>query len=354
MSTPQFTTGLAHMQAAIDEGQRKAAAAGGAGKNLHFINWKDGDTKVLRFLTDDVLTENFADFIVNKNGETSNFMIPAHDPHILDRYRSATPGIGWQKQYGSGQLTDQIKLRKIGVGIAVLRAEPTGEPVQDYLYDQEIDGKNYLSRHFGIVQQSISNFWQTLAVSCFKRYGTICDRDYAITRIGADKNTKYSIIPLDPDPDLRGNTVEETLAKVHQFYFYGYKWDEQDPQRFLKCPQTLTQWAENFSGEDRFKFWLTPEGGVAPQQASFSPKTTTTMPNPLTTTVSGPVGAAVLGGSTAVHPALQKGWSGDGSDPMSEFHASTTQNPPEVAKQTTGTNFSSFKEELLRQAKGND
>lgn len=323
-----FATGMAHMQSAIEEGKRKAAAArSGGGGSLGYINWKPGDQKVLRFLTDDVLTENFVEFIVDNTGETKNFMIPPADPNILDRYRVpegvAGYPIGWRRNPKTQKIEDP-KPRKIGVGIAVLRKHPDtpGGQVEDYLYDQEIEGTNYLSRTFGIVQQSVSNFWHTLAVSCFKLYGTICDRDYLIERTGEGLDTKYSIIPLNPDPDL------DTVQKVQQFYFYGNQWNPEDPERFLKCPQTLTQWAEYFSGEERFKHWLTPGGSpnnkqqatpAQPQQPSYSPQPQTVM------------------------------------DPMhgaSEFHPATTHNTPEIAQQTTGTSFSSFKDDLLKKAQG--
>lgn len=324
-----FSTGMQHMQAAIDEGKKRAEQArqgGGGGKQLHYFNWKPGDVKVLRFLTDDVITEDFAEFIVDKTGNTKSFLIPASDPHILDRYRSPSPGIGWRKEFKSGRLVEP-KTRKIGVGIAVLRDEQPGESgkleLRDYVYDQEIEGVNYLSRYFGLVQQSVSNFWHTLAVSCFKRYGTICDRDYQITRTGEGLDTKYDILPLDPDPDLA------TTEAVRSFYFYGYQWEEADADRFVKCPQTLVQWAEYFSGEERFKFWLTPEGAASTPAASYTPPAT-----------------------------VASGWAGDKSDPMGEFAAPTTHNPPETANQPvsavpppTGTSFSSFKEGILHKAK---
>ncbi len=337
------------MADAIEEGKRKAAAAQSGGyagpPSLNYINWKPGDKKLLRFLSDEPIIANFAQFIVDKDGKTKNFMIPPNDPNIMDRYRTV-PGnpaypLGNQRNFKTQQVED-IKLRKMGVGIAVLRDEVMIDgkrTIQDYIYEQTVKDKDqveqtFQSRYFGIVQQSVSNFWHTLAVSCFKRFGTICDRDYLIERTGDGLDTKYSIIPMSSmepnDPDLA------TLQQVQQFYFYGYKWDMEDPMRFLKCPQTLEEWATYFSGKERFDHWLTPEGSGQTPQVSYSPPAATPQSNPLSTPT---------GGS----------WSGDGSDPMSEFHGSTTHNPPEVANapvhKPTSTSFSSFKDDILAEAK---
>ena len=308
-----FTTGFAAVNQALEESKRRseAASSGGSFQKFTYISWKPGDKKILRFLTDDIITEDFAEFILTNTGQTMNFLVDPSDPGRLDRYRSPSPGIGWKRDFKSGQLEEPV-LRKLSVGIAVLREEvpgPDGKLVlQDVIVDREIKDKDgnvigtYPSRVFGIVQQSVKNFWHTLAVSCFKRYGTICDRDYEITREGTGFDTAYSIIPLPEDPDLTDPKV------VHQFYGYNAPYSPDDPDRFLKCTQgqTLEDWAEYFSGEDRYKFWLTPKDG----QPAHTPS---------------------------------------GRD---EFVAATTHNPDEAqAQQATGTSFSSLKDTLLKNAK---
>jgi hypothetical protein len=181
-----------------------------------------------------------------------------------------------------------------------------------------VDGNQVVSRHFGIVQQSVSNFWHTLAVSCYKRFNTICDRDYLIERSeGTGLDTKYSIIPLSAtlpnDPNLA------TIEAVHTFYDYGYQWDDNDPDRFLKCPQTLTQWAQYFSSEDRFKHWLVPDN--APAAPSYSPPSTL--------------------GVSGTNPLLAE---------ADEAQAGPPPATP-IAQPVTGTSFSSFKDSILSQAK---
>lgn len=342
MTTPQFNTGISHMRDAITSAEKRAEAArSGGGSRLNYFNWKSGDTKVLRFLTDELITAQFAEFIMTSTGTTQNFMIPPNDPHILGRYQSPHPGIGWKQNFKTKAL-EEVKTREVGVGIAVLRDQKpnpeTGKlEVEDYLYEQEIEGVNYLTRHFGIVQQSVSNFWHTLVVSCFNQFGSICDRDYLITRSGQNFDTKYSIIPLNPDPDL------DSTEKVKQFYFYGSTFEKEDPQRFLKCPQTLNQWAEYYAGEDRFKYWLTPgEGADAPDKQKNS-KPATSVPTytqvpiqqvPQTTT---PTPAVVDPDNPQSAPT-----------PISDLGMGQQSNPAPAS-----TNFSSFKDDLISQAKAN-
>ena len=262
-----FSSGMDKLQEAIDKGKRSTSSGKGgnfAGKSLNYFNWKPGDKKILRFLSDDLLVEDFYDFILDKTGQTKNFMVPPGQRDPLARYRSATPGIGWRRDFKSGQLEIPLPVgergptapRKLGVNIAVLRDEVHREGrtvVEDYLYDKELDGVTLPSRYFGLVQQSPKNFWSPL-VSCFSRYGTLCDRDYEITRVGSGFDTQYTVIPLPEVTELKDPEV------VRTFYGYGETWNPEDPQRLLKCPMTLPEWAEYFSGEERYAHWLTPDG----------------------------------------------------------------------------------------------
>jgi hypothetical protein len=70
---------------------------------------------------------------------------------------------------------------------------------------------------------------------------------------------------------------------VQKFYGYGKPWPKRPADdakaaerqewedRFLFCPQTLQQWAEDFSSEDRIKHWLSPADGSAPPAAAPAP-----------------------------------------------------------------------------------
>ncbi len=318
-----FKTGMQHLQDTINAADQRAKQARdntGSSSNYSYLSWKPGDKKIVRFLTDEVLTENFYDFILDKTGSVKTFLIDPSDPDRLNRYKSPTPGIGWRKNWGTQQLEDPV-VRELGVGLAVLRHEVRGDDgkmhLEDVITDKVVDNVTYPARTFGLIQQAPSNFWHTLATSCLSRYGTICDRDYEISREGEGFNTKYSIIPLDPDPDLT------TVEAVQSFYFYGQPWDADDPQRFLKCPTTIEAWAEYFSGEERYKHWLTADDETP---AWLRPGT-----------------QAPLASTRSSTPAPSG---------LDEFRRDTTQNPaPDEAQtqapQVSGTSFSSLKDALL-------
>jgi hypothetical protein len=157
------------------------------------------------------------------------------------------------------------KLIERTAAIAVLRkeipkADGKGTEIVDYVEDITIGDQVYKARWYGIVRQAYRNFWHMLS-DLGMRYGTLCDRDYEIKRTGERLDTKYSIIPLEPDPDLKD------IETLHKYYGYGKPWDTNDPNRFLYCPQTLHQWAERYGSEDRVKYFLVPDDS-APQSAS--------------------------------------------------------------------------------------
>jgi hypothetical protein len=297
-----FNSGLEAMERRIDSAkQRSGGGQGQAGAGLSYFSWKPGDKKVLRFLADDVITEEMYDFIVDRTGSTKNFLIDPSDPGRLDRYRSPSPGIGWRNLPKSSKF-EPPKAKTIGAAVAVLRHEVPGPEgrmvVEDVILDKTINEQTFPARHFGVVQQGMPNFWRQLIKGYFKRYGTLTDRDYEITREGASLDTTYNIVPLDVDPDL------DSPDKVRAFYFYGEPWDEEDPQRFLKCPMTTLEWAKYYSGEERHKHWLTPQDGQE-------------------------------------------------SNGLGEFHKDTTHNPADEAQAAapSNTQFSSLKETLLAKAR---
>jgi hypothetical protein len=315
--TSAFSSGMEELQKAIDEGKRKAAAAnsgGGTGSSLQYFRWDDGEKKILRFLADDMVTADFYDFIINKSGQTTNFMVNPGDPDRLKRYMSPTPGIGWRKPFKSDKI-EEPKAAKKTVAVAVLREEKRNSEgklvVEDYIYDREVNGVKLPSRFFGIVQQGHKNFWGTI-LTYGHRFGGLSGIDLEITRSGASLDTAYNIIPILPaDPAL------ESAEAVKNFYFYGQKWDKEDPQRFLKCPMTTVEWAEYFSSEERHQHWLTPDGG------------------------SGPSGEA-----------SRPAWVPPASSGLGEFAAGTTHNPaPDEAQAgppPSATTFESLQDTLLK------
>ena len=262
-----FRTGLDAINQAVKD------AESSFGPRLNYKTFKDGDKLILRFLDDDVIVGGFAEYVVTKKVKkkgdnagqviTQDFLVDPEGTNWVEKFG------GLQKEYLTGKLISP-KLRTMGVSLAVVREEVPSKAgngqveVVDKKIIVEADGKKLTAREYVLIKQSIGNFWQQFG-GMAGRYGSMCDRDYEITRVGGDKNTKYTIAPLDKIDGLG------TLAEVQEHYGYGKKYDEKDPERFLYPPQTLGEWAEYYSGEDRARFWLVGDAdGEATTQAQSS------------------------------------------------------------------------------------
>jgi hypothetical protein len=167
---------------------------------------------------------------------------------------------GRQREFGTGNVIVP-KLRSMGVGVAVLREEvpdpenPGRTIVVDAVTTVEEDGKKYQALQFGVLKLPHQNFWKKLT-GMQRRYGTLCDRDYEITRHGGDKTTDYEVSAIDSKDD-----DSKDPEKIRARYGYGKKFEDSNPKRFLFCPQTLDEWVEYYSGQDRAKFWLEGASG---------------------------------------------------------------------------------------------
>jgi hypothetical protein len=247
-----FKTGLDEIDKAAEEAKARSEQRGAFGPRLTYRNFKDGDKLILRFLTDDIITAKFYDWVLTqrtsqKTGDviSQDFLVDPDGTDWVKHYG------GIQKEYGTNKLI-QAKPRTQTVAVAVVREEVPGKgrklEVRDKEILVEVDGKKVKAREFVLIKQGIS-FWEQFR-GMTRRYDTITDRDYEITRVGSDKDTHYEIAPLDPVEALRD------LDALHAFYGYGRKWNEEDPDRFLYCPQTLDEWSDGYSGEERAKYWL--------------------------------------------------------------------------------------------------
>lgn len=246
-----FERGLTALDTAINKQQQQA---GSFGPRLNFITWKDGDKKILRFLSNEIILGEFAEWVQTADPKkTADFLIDPDGTNWVEKFG------GLSREFGTGNLVSP-SLRKMGVAVAVVREErPAGNgrlEVVDHNTDIEVEGKHFAGRQFGIIKQSLGNFWQQFQ-GMSNRYGTICDRDYEIIRRGKDKTTRYDIAPIDPVDELR------ELEALQARYGYGRPFKDNDPDRFLYCPQTLEAWAEYYSSEERARFWLAPKNGAS-------------------------------------------------------------------------------------------
>ena len=126
-------------------------------------------------------------------------------------------------------------------------------------------GEKFEARQFIIVKQAYKNFWAPL-VSFYHEYGTLCDRDYKIKRIGKGTDTTYSIIPKKEDSDweyVGEKEVSPSYVALQARYGYGTgknadgeELTSDSEDRFAYCPTTLPEWFEDSCSEDRVKYFL--------------------------------------------------------------------------------------------------
>ena len=242
---------------AVERIMSRQSKSGGGGdyRRPSIFSWKDdGEKKILRFLAEDLpLTAEFVNNVLTNNDRVRQmeFMINPDSTNWVEHFGAM------QEEYGTHAIIAP-KSRRMGVGIAVLREEvadpdnPKRTKIVDAMTTIEKDGQKFEARQYGIVKFSAYAFWNNLQ-GLQRRYGTLCDRDYEVVRRGArgEKTTHYEVVPIDStekgmeDPD-----------KVRERYGYGKKFADDDATRFLYCPQTLEEWAEYYSGEERARYWL--------------------------------------------------------------------------------------------------
>ena len=308
-----IATGFGALQKVMEE----AAARGDFGPSLEYFGLSNGERIVVRFLTDDIITADFAGRVKTPAGKYQDFVI--HDPNNNLVARYAQPG-AWDG-----------KLTKRTVGICVVREQrmaaqqpdtiqdPNARPRYEVVDKVSIREDGLQQRHFLLVKQSHQNFWDQL-VGFFGIYNTITDRDYVIVRQGEGLKTTYRIGPLDPDP----NDPLRDPKTLTEYYGYGRPFDKEAADRYMYCPQTLRQWYDYYGSEERIKHWLVPSTdnqqqapaghpnpAWAQQQAPQPPQPAGWgAPTPPVPPAAPPVGDPVLGGGG-----------------LGEFHPATTQNP---------------------------
>lgn len=248
---------------AVDEGGR---SGGGANGRFGYFNLKkDGDSIVVRFITDldkDVITLDFWEFIVDNKGGPQNFAVAADvfdNPNQKDYVLEYG---GQQKAFGTNDLSDPTpKTRSVGLAVVckeVATEGANGKTKITYVPEEiDIETKKgvFKGYQFLIVKQAYKNFWGPLKTHWEENGKTICDRYYKIKRIGTGNDTTYSFMEKTPDLEWEDNPVESYAALKAQFG-YGEAVSMDDEDRFKKAPQTLEEWAEESCSEQRVKFFL--------------------------------------------------------------------------------------------------
>src|SRR3974390_1037525 len=177
---------------ALEQTLKESAARGDFTPQLDYFKLADGESMFVRFITDAIITADFAVNVRTANGKYQDFLVPDLKNNLVNRY--VAPG-AWDGK--------TVK-RTIGVGGQRRQKMATpgadgGRPRVEMQHDRDQRRDGLWARKFIVFKQGHNNFWDQL-VGFYGMYGTIMDRDYRITRSGEKLLTKYHIVPVDPDP----------------------------------------------------------------------------------------------------------------------------------------------------------
>lgn len=294
----------------MEQAVKNISGGGGrGGRGFDYFSLGEGEELVVRFLTDapEILTCDFYEYVQtrvkDKEGnwtEGTNSFIVAPD-FYKDR-DDAPAGLqdwvlkygGKSKDYKTKELIDP-KPKERTVAIAVERervpvtTEKGGRPKfkhQDKLVevtykDKDGNEKTATGRRFILIRKDAKTFWGNV-VGYYSEFGTLCDRDYKITRTGTSLATNYPCIPVGPEDEWED--VASGVAELQARYGYhgkdsdGKEIDRDSDERFLYCPSTLDEWAVDQAKEERVKKLLLGERAetasstpAASQQADSGP-----------------------------------------------------------------------------------
>jgi len=260
----------------------------GGGRRFSYFNLEDGQSMIVRFLTDAeigdaIVTCDFYEYVQTKMADKDGNITEGTNSFIVaPSYYAEDPtwkGEDWvlkyggkTKEYGSQEYTTP-RPKERSVAIAVEReAVPVdtggGRPkfkYQDKLVevtykDKDGNEKTATGRNFILIRKDAKTFWGNVT-GYFSEFGTLLDRDYKITRNGKQLATNYTCMPVGPEEEW--DDPEELVRRVQGRYGYGGKDADGNPvdtegeERFLWCPMTLTEWCEDQANEERIKALLT-------------------------------------------------------------------------------------------------
>jgi len=221
--------------------------------DTNWISWKGGETKVIRFITDidDTLVVAVHSMVDTHDGKKANFVCRSvfEEPCEL-----------CQKD---------VYKRDTGYGIAVVR-QPVYEDgkvvgYEDQVVENDEETPNGIVRKkkpvVGIVNQSMRNFWNTIAL-IHEKYGSLRDFDLEIHRQGSGTDTTYVSFPLPPKPidnmdDRYGNFVpdlEGFLTRIGSEEYYnsrlhGILPDKEDKKSNFSNSESIAPSMNNHSAD---------------------------------------------------------------------------------------------------------
>ncbi len=224
---PTFRTGGAAAKDAEDEARKEAASRRSGG--LEFFSLDDGHQVAVRLLTDS------PEWIwVDQH----SFVPTKPKPKGAEKWPTSMTAVCRRDEAFSGLHPDcyicdnkeqfknsydklpypQIRIWALAVEREIVK-DDNGRLLgtRDKIVEIEKDGTTHRHPKIIVINQPLKSFFGHLQ-AVYGLYGSVCDRDYVITREGVSTDTTYRVNPLDPIADLKPNTpkwarYEQSIAE---------------------------------------------------------------------------------------------------------------------------------------------
>lgn len=189
---------LANLRKGTDEITRSAESSGGS-KFTPFIGWKDGDTKLVYFLTEPqeipkLKLHSFVEFPTD-DGVRYDTLVCRKDPAFREEYG------------GECELCDRVGMASTEKFVALaIELEPvkSGKTIKDVRVAmrqfKDREGNDREVPQIGLVIQASRNFFAPYVA--WESRKDLTETSFEVERQGASTDTKYFFFPVDSKPDL--------------------------------------------------------------------------------------------------------------------------------------------------------
>lgn len=205
---------LANLRKGTDEINRTAESSGSGGKYTSFIGWKDGDSKVVYFLTEPqeipkLKLHSFVEFPTD-DGTRYDTLVCRKDPAFRDEYG------------GECELCDRVGMASTEKFVALaIELEPvkSGKTIKGVNVAmrgyKDREGNDREVPQIGLVIQASRNFFAPYVA--WESRKDLAETSFEVERSGASTDTKYFFFPVDAKPDLTDVEVpslEEVIERL--------------------------------------------------------------------------------------------------------------------------------------------
>jgi hypothetical protein len=204
---------LAGLRKGTEEITRSAESNSGS-KFTPFIGWKDGDVKLIYFLTEPeeipkLKLHSFVEF-PTEDGTRYDTLVCRKDPAFRDEYG------------GECELCDRVGMAATEKFVALaieLEAVKSGKTIKDVKVAmrqfKDREGNDREVPQIGLVIQASRNFFAPYVA--WESRKDLTETSFEVERQGASTDTKYFFFPVDAKPDLSEIEVpslEEVLERL--------------------------------------------------------------------------------------------------------------------------------------------